>query len=76
MTAIDDLNNADIKLTAEVALIVPAIGVLQQKIADLTAALAAAGNVDPAVAKAAADMNAASDALAAALPTPPPAPAP
>lgn len=75
MAAIDDLAAADVKLTAEVALIVPAIGQLQKTIADLNTALANAGANDPAIAKAAADMNAASDALAAALPAPA-APAP
>lgn len=68
MSAISDLADADVKLTAEVALIVPAIAQLQKTIADLNTALANSTANDPAVEKAAADMNAASNALAAALP--------
>ena len=71
MSAISDLNDADVKLTAEVALIVPAIAQLQKTIDTLNAALAAAGTNDPAIAKAASDMNAASVALANALPAAP-----
>lgn len=47
MAAINDLLNAIDTLTQEDALVVAALVGLNQKVADLTAALAAAQNVDP-----------------------------
>lgn len=54
MLSIEGLNNAVAALKAEDALVIEAVGNLNKQIADLTAALAAAGSTDPAV-QAAAD---------------------
>ena len=70
MAALDDLNNAILALQAEDAAVIDAVINLEQQVADLTAAIAAAGQVDPAIEAAADAVNAEVQKLKDAL-TPP-----
>lgn len=73
MAAINDLIEAVNALTQEDTLVIEALTGLNQKVADLTAALAAATNVDPQIEQAAQAVQAEVAKLQAAV-IPPPAP--